>query len=52
MRRRIVDKIYKRATDKVLAGEPRTQMETIVFHKVMERYLGDEIVRRIKTLGK
>ena len=52
MNKRLVDKIYKRAADKVLTGEPRSQMERIVFHKGMEKYLGPEIVRKIKTLGK
>lgn len=52
MKKRMADKIMKRAEDKVLSGQPRTQMETIVFHKYMEKWLGPEIVTRIKTLGK
>jgi hypothetical protein len=52
MKRRVVDKLYKRAADKIRAGEPRTQMETIVIKKVMEKHLGPEIVHKIKALGK
>jgi hypothetical protein len=52
MNKRLVGKIQKRAEQKVIAGEPLTQMERITFNKSMEHWLGPDIVARIKQFGK
>jgi hypothetical protein len=50
--RRTADKINKRAEQKVIAGQPLTQIERITFNKYMEKWLGPDIVAKIKQLGK
>lgn len=52
MKKRLVDKINKRAEEKIVKGEPITQMERIVFNAKMEHWLGPDIVARIKNLGR
>jgi hypothetical protein len=52
MNKRTADKINKRAVEKTITGEPKSQMETIVFNKYMEKWLGPDIVHKIKHLGK
>jgi hypothetical protein len=52
MNKRLVDKIQKRAEQKVIAGEPLTQMERITHNKHMEKWLGPDIVARIKNFWK
>lgn len=51
-KKRIVDKLVKRAEQKIIAGEPTSQMERIAFNKSMEKWLGPDIVNKIKNLGK
>jgi hypothetical protein len=48
----MADKIHKRAVEKVKADQPLSQMERITLNKYMERWLGPDIVGRIKKLGK
>lgn len=48
MNKRLVAKIQKRAEEKVINGEPLSQMERITHNKTMEAWLGPDIVARIK----
>lgn len=52
MNKRLAEKIKKRAEDKVIQGQPLTQMEQITFKKYMEKWLGPEIVERIRHFGR
>ena len=52
MNKRAYKKLLNQAETKIMNGEPKTQMETIVFHKSMEKWLGSDIVSRIKKFGR
>lgn len=50
MNKRMSDKINNRAKQKIIAGNPLSQMERITFNKYMEKWLGPDIVARIKNI--
>jgi hypothetical protein len=52
MNKRLAEKIKKRAEDKIIQGQPLTQMERITQNKYMEKWLGPEIVGQIRHFGR
>jgi hypothetical protein len=52
MNKRLIKKYKNQAEQKIIAGQPLTQMERITFNKSMESWLGPEIIKKIKHLGK
>jgi hypothetical protein len=51
MNKRLVKKLDSQARQKIVNGEPVSQMERIAFMKSMEKWLGPDIVSRIKEFG-
>lgn len=52
MNKRIINKLQKSAAGKIIGEQPLSQMERIAHNKTMEKWLGRDIVKKIRDFGR